>query len=109
MTSPALVLYSVSERILFGFPAHTTRRKAAWHFWSSLVIYSKFGSRLTLLSRLHDNNGRLAIRASVEGVVDTRDFALADLKADAGMPEINGAVEKLPWIEQQATVRRRPK
>ncbi|MEA2735704.1 MAG: hypothetical protein QOE14_2155, partial [Humisphaera sp.] len=33
----------------------------------------------------------------VEGVTDLRHYAIADLKADDGMPEINAIVAKLPW------------
>lgn len=70
------------------------------------MIYTKFGSRLTLLGRLLDNNGRLAIQATAEGATQVREYQVSDLKADDGSPEIKKAIEQLPWKVQTATVRR---
>jgi hypothetical protein len=66
-----------------------------------MMIYSRFGTQLTPVSKRQDASGRISIQVMVEGMSDLRDYAVADLKADEGMPEINLAVTKLPWHRAQ--------
>ena len=74
------------------------------------MIYSRFGTQLTPVSKEQDASGRISIQVSVEGLTDLRSYAVADLKADEGMPEINRAVAKLPWRTDEAqTQPRKPK
>ena len=61
------------------------------------MIYSRFGTKLTPVSKEQDANGRVSIQVMAEGATDLRTYALADLQADDGMPEINEVVAKLPW------------
>ena len=61
------------------------------------MLYSRFGTRLTPISKQKDAGGRISIQATAEGGGDIHHYALADLKADDGMNEINDAVGKLPW------------
>ncbi len=61
------------------------------------MIYSRFGTKLTPVSKKQDASGRISIQVAVEGMSDLRNYAITDLKADDGMPEINEAVTKLPW------------
>lgn len=61
------------------------------------MIYSKFGTPLTLLSKTESPGGRVMVQAAEIGhVADIHEYALADLKADEGMSEINAAVAALP-------------
>ena len=61
------------------------------------MIYRRFGTKLTPVSKEQDASGRISIQVTAEGVTELRNYALTDLKADDGMPEINDAVAKLPW------------
>lgn len=61
------------------------------------MIYSKFGTPLTLLSKQQDRNGGVLIQGTAGGTADLREYQPADLKADQGLTEINAAVAKLPW------------
>ena len=61
------------------------------------MIYSRFGTKLTPVSKEQDASGRISIQVAVEGMTDLRHYAIADLQADDGMPEINETVAKLPW------------
>lgn len=61
------------------------------------MIYSKFGTKLTMMSKEQDANGKISLQATAEGTDDIRNYAVTDLKADDGMPEINDAIGKLPW------------
>ncbi len=61
------------------------------------MIYSRFGSKLTLVNKHQDGNGRLSIYASSNGTSDVREYNVGDLKADQGLAEIDTAVAKLPW------------
>ena len=61
------------------------------------MLYSRFGTRLAPVSKVRDASGRISIQVAVEGVTDLRTYAMADLKADDGMNEINDVVGKLPW------------
>jgi hypothetical protein len=65
------------------------------------MIYSRFGTQLTPVSKRQDASGRISIQVMVEGMSDLRDYAVTDLKADDGMPEINQAVTNLPWHRAQ--------
>ena len=60
------------------------------------MIYSRFGTKLTLVSKDTDASGNVLIRATTEGSNDVRDYRLSDLTADDGMPEIDAAIAKLP-------------
>lgn len=61
------------------------------------MIYSRFGTKLTPLSKRQHADGRVSIQATAEGGEGVREYAIADLTADAGMGEINDAVDKLAW------------
>ena len=61
------------------------------------MLYSRFGTKLTPISKEEDANGRISLQATAEGTVDIRNYAMNELKADDGMTEINAAVAKLPW------------
>jgi hypothetical protein len=61
------------------------------------MIYSRFGTKLTPVSKEQDGNGKISIQATAEGMADIRTYAISDLKADDGMKEINDAIGKLPW------------
>jgi hypothetical protein len=59
------------------------------------MIYSKFGTALTLVSKT-ESASIVTIQATSVGTSDTREYKLADLKADDGVAEINAAIAKLP-------------
>ena len=75
------------------------------------MIYSRFGTKLTLLSKRQGPDGRVSIKATAEGGDGVRDYVVADLTADDGLSEINDAVEKLAWhvAENTAAPRGRSK
>jgi hypothetical protein len=60
------------------------------------MIYSRFGTPLTLVSKIESDGGRVSVQATTDGTADIHDYNVADLKADDGMNEINAAVAKLP-------------
>ncbi|HZN69453.1 MAG TPA: hypothetical protein VFB66_29535 [Tepidisphaeraceae bacterium] len=60
------------------------------------MIFSKFGSRLTPVSKSEDGSGRVWVQATAEGSPDIREYAASDLKADEGLGEINRAIAQLP-------------
>jgi hypothetical protein len=60
------------------------------------MIFSKFGCKLTLVSKSEDASGRIRVQGTAEGSPDIREFAAADLKADEGLGEINRAIAQLP-------------
>jgi len=60
------------------------------------MIYSRFGTKLTLVNKHIDGNGNVRVQATAEGSSDLHDYGRGDLKADDGMPEIDAALEKLP-------------
>jgi hypothetical protein len=60
------------------------------------MIYSRFGTQLTLVSKIESEGGRVSVQATTEGTTDIHDYNVLDLKADDGMKEINAAVAKLP-------------
>ena len=61
------------------------------------MIYSRFGTLLTLVSKQENSNGKLSVQATSEGTADIREYHVGDLKADEGLAEINQAVAKLNW------------
>jgi len=61
------------------------------------MIYSRFGTKLTPISKEQDASGRITIQVAVDGVTDLRHYPIADLKADDGAPEISDTIAKLPW------------
>jgi hypothetical protein len=74
------------------------------------VIYSRFGSRLTLIDKHQDGNGRLFIYAIAEGAAEPREYSIGDFTADEGLKEIGEAVAKLPCRVVEKQVKRvRPK
>ena len=60
------------------------------------MIFSKFGSKVTLLSKSEDGSGRVWVQGTAEGSADIREFAAGELKADEGPAEIDRAVAQLP-------------
>jgi hypothetical protein len=60
------------------------------------MIFSKFGSKLTPVSKSQDASGRIWVQATADGSADIREYAAADLKADEGLGEINQAIAQLP-------------
>jgi hypothetical protein len=60
------------------------------------MIYSKFGSKLTLITKTETAGGRVSVQATTDGTTDIHDYNVIDLKADDGMNEINAAVSQLP-------------
>ena len=72
------------------------------------MIYSRFGTKLTLVSKQQEPNGLLCIQAQVEDTSEVRDYYTGDMTADNGFNEINEAVELLPW-KTATPVTRRPR
>ena len=60
------------------------------------MIFSKFGSKVALVSKRVDASGRVWVQGTAEGSPDIREFAAAELKADEGLAEIDRAVAQLP-------------
>ena len=60
------------------------------------MIYSKFGSKLTLITKT-ESDGGVCVQATADTTGDLHDYIVADLKADNGLSEINEAVAKLPF------------
>ena len=71
------------------------------------MIFSKFGCKLTLVSKREDASGRTWVQGTAEGSTDIREFAAADLKADEGLGEINRAIAQLPQKVVGSKVERR--
>ena len=71
------------------------------------MIFSKFGSKLTLVSKSEDATGRVLVQGTADGSPDIREFAAADLKADEGLGEINRAIAQLPPKVVGSNVERR--
>ena len=71
------------------------------------MIFSKFGSRITPVSKSEDASGRVWVQATAEGSPDIREYAAADLKADEGLGEINRAIAQLPPKVVGSNVERR--
>jgi hypothetical protein len=60
------------------------------------MLYSKFGTQLTPISKSEDASGRIVVQATAEGSTDVRDYQISDLKADDGSTEVNEIISKLP-------------
>jgi hypothetical protein len=61
------------------------------------MLYSRFGTKLTPLSKERDASGTISLQATAEGMDGIRTYAMNELMADDGMPEINETLEILPW------------
>jgi len=74
------------------------------------MIYSKFGSKLTLVSKIEGESGKVSVQATTDGTAEMHDYNVSDLKADGGLTEINEAVAKLPLkvFENKSGRRRKP-
>lgn len=73
------------------------------------MIYSRFGTVLTLVSKEQDGNGRVHVQVTTQETDGLRNYAVTDLTADDGMTEINAAVAKLPWKVVEPSASRRPR
>ena len=73
------------------------------------MLYSKFGSRLTPISKCEDANGRITVQATAEDTTDVREYQITDLKADDGSTEIDEVIKNLPLkvIENIPSARKR--
>ena len=71
------------------------------------MIFSKFGSKLTLVSKRDDGSGRVWVQGRAEGSTDIREFAADELKADDGLAEVDRAVAQLPPKAVGSKVERR--
>jgi len=60
------------------------------------MIYSKFGSRLTPISKSENASGQFTIQATADDTTEIREYQTGDLKADDGHVEINEILAKLP-------------
>ena len=60
------------------------------------MIYSRFGTQLTLKSKSEDSSGQVLIHAMCAGMEEIREYHRADLTADNGPREIDAAIAKLP-------------
>jgi hypothetical protein len=74
------------------------------------MIYSRFGTQLTLVSKTENDSGQVSVQATTEGSADPHEYNLTDLAADEGSHEINAAVAKLPLkvFENKSGRRRKP-
>ncbi len=64
------------------------------------MIYSRFGTRVTLITKSEDDAGVVCIQATCEGMEGPREYRKTDLTADNGNPEIDAAIAKLPWLKK---------
>jgi len=60
------------------------------------MIYSRFGSALTLVSKTQSDSGKVSVQATTQDSADVHEYQLPDLKADDGSAEIDAAVANLP-------------
>ncbi len=51
------------------------------------MIYSKFGSKLTLVTKTEGGGGKVLVQATTDGAVDMHDYNVDDPKADDGFAE----------------------
>lgn len=70
------------------------------------MIYSRFGTVLTLLSKVRQDDGQVAVQASALGTPVIRDYRLGDMMADEGATEIDAAIAGLPWRVIQKKAKR---
>jgi len=61
------------------------------------MIFSRFGTKITPVSKSEDAAGQICIHATCAGMEGPREYRRADLVADNGNPEIDALIEKLPW------------
>lgn len=73
------------------------------------MLYSKFGSRLTPISKSEDGNGRITVHATAEATPGVREYQITELKADDGSTEIDEVIKNLPSkvIENIPSARKR--
>jgi hypothetical protein len=64
------------------------------------MIYSRFGSKLTLISKSENREGALSVQATCEGREGVRTYGRAEMTADNGKPEIDAAVAALPLTKK---------
>lgn len=64
------------------------------------MIYSRFGSKLTLISKGEDSTGQLVVQATCEGMEGVRAYRRIEMTADDGNPEIDAALAKLPVTQK---------
>jgi len=64
------------------------------------MIYSRFGSKLTLISKGEDRSGELSVQATCEGMEGVRTYSRSEMTADDGKTEIDAAVAKLPLTKK---------
>jgi hypothetical protein len=62
----------------------------------SNMIYSRFGSKLTLVSKDEGADGQLSVHATCEGMEGVRTYHRGEMTADGGNPEIDAAIAELP-------------
>ena len=74
------------------------------------MIYSRFGTPLTLVTRTESDAGVVSVQATTDDSTDVHEYKLTDLTADEGSTEINAAVAKLPMkvFENNSGRRRKP-
>jgi hypothetical protein len=74
------------------------------------MIYSRFGTTLSLVSKTESDTGLVSVQATTEGTADIHDYKVTDLTADDGSKEINAAVATLPLkvFENTSGRRRKP-
>lgn len=60
------------------------------------MIYSRFGTKLTLISKDNDASGELMIQATCDGMEGVRTYRRNEMTADNGHTEIDAAIAKLP-------------
>lgn len=61
------------------------------------MIYSRFGTVLTLLTKTQQSDGQVVVQASAQGTPVIRDYRVGDMTADEGSKEIEAAIAGLPW------------
>jgi hypothetical protein len=71
------------------------------------MIYSKFGCKLSPMSKSQDAGGRISVQVTAEGSPDVREYPASELKADGGSKEIDQAIASLPWKVVGSKVERR--
>ena len=64
------------------------------------MIYSRFGSKLTLVGKDEGADGQLLVHATCEGMEGVRTYRRVEMTADGGNPEIDAAVAELPPASQ---------
>lgn len=75
------------------------------------MIYSKFGSKLALVTKVEGASGNVSVQATTDGTADVHNYNVVDLQADGGLTEIAVAVAGLPLkvFENKSGRRRMPR